>query len=71
MTLKTYNWLWFPCYGRNHVRASYCSANDTDFFLNVTSAEPYNIVQKELSDLVRDLQLSKNKTELLSSRLHS
>jgi hypothetical protein len=54
----------------NHVRASYRSADDTEFFLNVTSAEPHNIAQKELSDLIRGLQLSNNKTELLSSRLH-
>jgi hypothetical protein len=31
-------------------------------FLNVTSAEPYKIRQKELSDLIRDLDLLKNKT---------
>jgi hypothetical protein len=40
------------------------------FFLNVTSAEPQKITQKELSDLVRNLGLSKNKAELLSSGRH-
>jgi hypothetical protein len=37
------------------------------FFLNVTCAEPHKITQKELPDLNRDLELSKNKAELLSS----
>ena len=38
-----------------------------EFFLNVTSDEPHKITQIELSDPVRDLELSKNKAELLSS----
>jgi hypothetical protein len=41
-----------------------------EFFLNATSAEPHKITQKELSDLTRDLELSKNKAELLSSGRH-
>jgi hypothetical protein len=45
------------------------NSRDLEFFLNVTSAEPHNITQKELFDLIRDLELSKNKAELLSSRL--
>jgi hypothetical protein len=43
------------------------TSRDPEFFLNVTSAEPHKITQKELSDLIRDLELSKNKPELLSS----
>jgi hypothetical protein len=39
-----------------------------EFFPNVTSAEPHMITQKEFPDLIRDLELSNNKTELLSSR---
>jgi hypothetical protein len=45
------------------------TSKDPKFFLNVTSAEPHKITQNELSDLIRDLQLLKNKAELLSSRL--
>jgi hypothetical protein len=43
------------------------SSRNLEFFLNVISAEPHNITQKELSDLIRDTELSKNKAELLSS----
>jgi len=50
------------------TRQSFTS-RDPEFFLNVTSAEPQKITQKEFSDPVRDLKLSKNKGELLSSRL--
>jgi hypothetical protein len=46
------------------------TSKDLEFFLNVTSAEPHKITQKELSDLIRDLELSKNKAELLSSGRH-
>jgi hypothetical protein len=35
----------------------------------MTSAESHNSMQKEISDLIRDLELSKNKAEPLSSRL--
>jgi hypothetical protein len=28
MTLKIENWLWFPSYGRDLIRMSYCSADD-------------------------------------------
>jgi hypothetical protein len=45
------------------------NSRDLKFFLNVTSAEPHKITQKELSDPIRNLKLSKNKGELLSSRL--
>jgi hypothetical protein len=44
------------------------TSGDPKFFLNVTSAEPHKITQKELSDPIRNLKLSKNKGELLSSR---
>jgi hypothetical protein len=46
------------------------TSRDLEFSLNVTSAEPHKITQKELSDLIRDLELSKNKAELLSSGRH-
>jgi hypothetical protein len=49
MSLKTDNWLWFTSYGRNHVRTSYRSADDTELLPNVTSAESHNIAQKEFS----------------------
>jgi hypothetical protein len=43
------------------------SSRNLEFFLNVISAEPHKITQKELSDLIRDLELLKNKAELLYS----
>ena len=46
------------------------TSRDPEFFPNVTSGEPHKITQKEISDLSRDLELSRNKAELLSSRLH-
>ena len=46
------------------------TSRDREFFLNVTSDQPQKITQKELSDLIRDLELSKNKAELLSSGRH-
>jgi hypothetical protein len=45
------------------------TSRDPELFLNITSAEPHKITQKEFSDLTRDLELSKNKAQLLSSRL--
>jgi hypothetical protein len=45
------------------------TSRDLEFFMAVTSAEPHNTMQKELYDLIRDLELSKNKAQLLSSRL--
>jgi hypothetical protein len=45
------------------------TSRDPECFLNVTSAEPHKITKKELPDLIRDLELSKNKAELLSSGL--
>jgi hypothetical protein len=45
------------------------TSRDLECFLNVT-AEPHKITQKELSELIRDLELSKNKAELLSSGRH-
>ena len=44
------------------------SLQDPDF-LPSSSSEPHFITQAELNDLVRDLQLPKNKAELLGSRL--
>jgi hypothetical protein len=41
----------------------------SELFLNVTSVEPQKITQKELSDAIRDIELSKNKGELLSTRI--
>jgi hypothetical protein len=46
------------------------TSRDPEFFLNVTSDEPQKITQAELSDLIRYLELSKNKAELLSSGRH-
>jgi hypothetical protein len=45
------------------------TSRDPEFFLNVTSAEPHKITQSKISYLIRDLDLSKNKAELLSSGL--
>jgi hypothetical protein len=42
-------------------------SRNPEFFLNVTSHEPHKIMQKELSDPIRDLEPSKNKSELLPS----
>ncbi len=42
--------------------------NDPDFDQE-SSSEPHLITQSELHDLVRDLELTKNKAELLGSRL--
>ena len=47
-------------------RPSACS--DPDFHCGASST-PHRITQEELNDLVRDLDLSKNKAELLGSRL--
>jgi hypothetical protein len=46
------------------------TSRDPELFLNVTSDEPHKIKRKELSDLIRDLELSMNKEELLSSGRH-
>jgi hypothetical protein len=43
------------------------ASRDLEFFLNVSYSEPHKIMLKELSDLIKDLELSKNKAELLSS----
>lgn len=40
----------------------------SDDFVN-THEEPHMIIQAELNDLARDLNLSKSKAELLGSRL--
>lgn len=44
------------------------ACSDQDFLCGVSST-PHKITQEELNDLVRDLDLSKNKAELLGSRL--
>jgi len=44
-------------------------SRDSEFFLNVTSTEPHPITQNEISDLIIDLDLSRNKPKLLSSGL--
>jgi hypothetical protein len=38
-------------------------------FAHMMSAEPHRIIQNELNDLVRDLEIPKGKSELLASRL--
>jgi hypothetical protein len=42
-------------------------SRDLEPFLNVTSAELHKIMHKELSELISNLELSKNKEKLLSS----
>jgi hypothetical protein len=46
------------------------TSRDLGFFLNVTFDEPHKVTQKQLSGLIRDLELSKKKAELLSSGQH-
>lgn len=43
--------------------------NDSDFVEEDATNEPHFLTQDDLNDLVRDLGLSKNKAELLASRL--
>ena len=45
------------------------ASRDPDFDFNSVLDEPHRITQDELNDLVRDLELSKSKAELLGSRL--
>lgn len=45
------------------------TSQDPDFSAEVPGGEPHKINQRELSDLIRDLNLSKEKAELLASRL--
>lgn len=45
------------------------SSSDPDFISDEACTEPHRITQNELNDLVRDLDLSKGKAELLGSRL--
>jgi hypothetical protein len=45
------------------------TSRDLEYYLNVTSAQPHKVTQKELSDLITDLEISKHKAELVSSRL--
>ena len=44
---------------------------DEAYLLNETHMEPHLITQVELSDLIRDLYLSKQQAEILGSRLSS
>ena len=46
-----------------------CTLKDPDFLANVVSNEPQKFSQNELNDLIRDLDLSKSKAEILASRL--
>jgi hypothetical protein len=46
---------------------SHLAPRDPEFFLNITFNKPHKITQKQPPDLIRDLELSKNKPELLSS----
>jgi hypothetical protein len=43
------------------------TSGNLEFFLDVTSAEPHKMTQKELSDIIRDTKLLKSKAELLPS----
>jgi hypothetical protein len=45
------------------------TSRDLKFFLNVTSPEPHKVMQKELPDLFRGLELLQNKAELLFSSI--
>lgn len=45
------------------------TSQDPDFIPDIPSADIHRITQNELSDLIRDLDLSKNKAEILASRL--
>lgn len=45
------------------------TSRDPQILSEVSSAESHKISQTELSDLIRDLNLSKKKAELLASRL--
>jgi hypothetical protein len=44
-------------------------SRDLEFFLNITSLNHTRSCRMKLSDLIRDIELLKNKAELLSSRL--
>lgn len=45
------------------------TSRDPEFVVNESSNEPHRLTQEELSDLIRDLDLSKTKAEILASRL--
>jgi hypothetical protein len=44
-------------------------SKDPEFVVNMTSNEPHRVTQNEVSELIRDLDLSKSKAEILASRL--
>ena len=43
---------------------------EPDEIMEITPNEPHRITQAELNDLIRDLDLPKNKSKLLGSRLN-
>lgn len=45
------------------------SSQDPEFSVDLSPGKPHKITQNELSDLIRDLNLSKDKSEVLASRL--
>ena len=45
------------------------TSTDADFIADLKFNEFHRITQEELNDLIRDLDLPKNKAELLGSRL--
>jgi hypothetical protein len=45
-------------------------SRDVECSLNITFTEPHKITQKEFFEFISDLELSKNKAELLTSGRH-
>jgi hypothetical protein len=53
-----------PSTGRRHLNLQHA-----DFTADLLFNESHRITQEELNDLIRDLDLSKSKAEMLGSRL--